>query len=242
MRRAPQRTTSDNYDELQQWNFITSWLHSFRYKHVIDALAHLGRPFSLIDVGCAYGKLFGVLDPRYAIEYIGIEPPGHFANVARERHGHRPNFRVIDAYAPEGLEGLSADVIVALETLEHIPAPQCVRVVEQIATMRPKLFIASVPVEVGPAIWAKNVGSALCRYSRHREYTWGETWFAGLGIMDRVRVHDTGHRGFDWRWLAQTIRHHFHIVEMRRFPLPFMPVSCSSTVFMVCVPRSSQKS
>jgi hypothetical protein len=37
-----------------------------------------------------------------------------------------------------------------------------------------------VPVEIGASIRLKNIGSALCGYGRHEEYTWAETFWAGL--------------------------------------------------------------
>jgi hypothetical protein len=74
-------------------------------------------------------------------------------------------------------------------------------------------------------------------YTRQNEYTWRETFWAGLGKLDRIRRHGTGHCGFDWRWLAQTIRHNLEITEVRRFPFGVLPVALSSSVFFVAEPR-----
>jgi hypothetical protein len=151
----------------------------------------------------------------------------------------RPNFKVIHGSATDTdiLMSQVADMVVALESLEHIPEHDVVRLIERIAQMRPMYFICSVPVEIGPAIWLKNLGSLLSGYMRHREYTWAETFWAGLYRLDRLPPHGIRHKGFDWRWLVQTVRHNFRIEEVRRFPVAVLPAALSSTLFLVARPR-----
>jgi hypothetical protein len=235
MRKAPS-TTSVNYEAVQNWNFLTTWLHSFRYKHALDALAAFREPFTMIDIGCATAKLYGLIDARQAVNYTGIELYPSLAAQAQERYGGRANFRVIQGSAMDLLPTMQADVVVALETFEHILERDVVTLVDRIAAMKPKLLIVSVPVEIGPAILMKNLGSLLAGYGRHREYGFAHTVAATFNQLDRLPPHGSSHIGFDWRWLAQTIRHRFKITEMRRFPLSFAPVSCSASVFMICRP------
>jgi hypothetical protein len=130
-----------------------------------------------------------------------------------------------------------ADIVVALETFEHIPEHDVVRIVEAVAAAMPKLFVCSVPVEIGPAIWLKNVGSLVTGYMRHKEYSWPETFWAGLYQLDKLPPHATGHKGFDWRWLAQTIRHNMKIKETRMFPFGMLPAAVAFSVFMIAEPR-----
>jgi hypothetical protein len=132
-----------------------------------------------------------------------------------------------------------ADVLVALETLEHIPEHDVVRIIEAAAAMRPTLFVCSVPVEIGPAIWLKNVGSLVMGYTRHKEYLWRETFWAGLYQLDKMPPHSTGHKGFDWRWLAQTIRHNMKVTEIRKLPARMLPAAVAFSVLLVAEPRES---
>jgi hypothetical protein len=130
-----------------------------------------------------------------------------------------------------------ADIVVALETFEHIPEHDVVRIIEAIAASKPRFFVCSVPVEIGPAIWLKNVGSLVTGYMRHKEYSWPETFWAGLYQLDKLPPHGTGHKGFDWRWLAQTIRHNMKIKDIRKFPFSILPAAVAFSVFMVAEPR-----
>jgi SAM-dependent methyltransferase len=236
-------TTITEYERNQQFSALTRWLHSYRYRNAIDVMGELRdlQTIRVLEVGCGLGKLFGVLNERFPIAYTGIDLDAEHIEIARARHGHHANFRAIAADAVASLDDIeSADIVFALETLEHLPGNAAVRVTEKIARIRPRLFICSVPVEIGPALWCKNVGSWLCGYVRYKSYTWSETFWAGLYNFDRVGPHQTGHRGFDWRWLAQTIRHSMQIREIRKFPISFMPAALSTSVFMICEPRQAR--
>jgi len=238
-------TDETEYERNQRFNALVSWLHSYRYKNILavfDQLAQSrqGEPIKVVEIGCAHAKLFDLLNDRYKIDYIGIELDDDSYSVAKQRHQHHANFTIIHDGAENRLPQLAGvDIVVALEAFEHIPEHVVVRIVEAVAQAEPKLLVCSVPVEVGPAIWFKNVGSWLTGYIRHREYTWAETFWAGLGMLDKLPPHGTGHKGFDWRWLAQTIRHNMKIREIRTFPLGFLPASLSTSVFFIAESRSS---
>jgi SAM-dependent methyltransferase len=228
------------YERLQQHNFLTSWLHSQRFTNVLKTVAQFAKvfpqPFRILDIGCGPAKLYALLDSRYAIDYHGYETDLSFVEAVRSRYGQRPNFRISGQPIREAnLTGY--DIIAALEVLEHIEERAVVRLVEAIAEAQPKLFICSVPVEIGPALWLKNIGSWLCRYPRHMEYSWRQTFWGGLYQLDKLPAHRTGHLGFDWRWLAQTIRHNMHIQSLTKSPLALLPAAVSASVFIVAVPK-----
>lgn len=192
----------------------------------------------MVEIGCAHAKLYLLLNAKFKIHYIGIEPNEVFVNVAKERYQNHSNFKIIQSTAEKELNKINdVDIVVALETFEHIPEHFVVRIVEEVAKIQPKLLICSVPVEIGPAIWFKNIGSFITRYIRHKEYTWAETFWAGFGKLDKLPPHGTGHKGFDWRWLAQTIRHNMQIKEMKKFPLNFLPAGLSTSVFFIAESR-----
>lgn len=193
-----------------------------------------------MEIGCAHAKLFSLLNERFEIDYTGIEIDPVFVETARSRYGNNLNFRVVLDSAVNALPHMrNADIVVALETLEHIPEHEVVRIIEAVAIAQPKLFVCSVPVEIGPAIWLKNIGSLLTGHMRHTEYRWRETFWAGLYQLDKLPPHAIGHKGFDWRWLAQTIRHNLRVTEIRKFPLRCLPAAFSFSVFVVAEPRNA---
>ncbi|MDR1165191.1 MAG: class I SAM-dependent methyltransferase [Deltaproteobacteria bacterium] len=231
-----------DYEKNQRFNFMVSYFHSVRYKNIVIPLKKLeqefqDRPINIIDIGCAHAKLYQVLNSRFNINYTGIEINPVFVEAANSRYSQNQNFMVIEDSVANVLETLKqADMIVAMESLEHIQEHEVVRIVEAIAAARPKVFICSVPIEIGPSVWLKNIGSFLSGYIRHTEYSWRETFWAGLYQLDRLPPHDIGHKGFDWRWLAQTIRHNMKITSIRKLPFKLLPSAVSFSVFITARP------
>lgn len=234
-------STASEYVERQSLNPLIAWLHGLRYRNLVRAVASANLvPLRVLDIGPGPCTAFRVLDQKFAIDYTGLELSQQFVDLSEALYGDRKNFRIIQGSAgvTDSLSALGEfDVIMALETLEHMREYDVVRLVEKIRAMQPKLFLCSVPIEIGPPIWVKNIASAMTGYIRHSEYTWSETFWAGFYQLDRLRPHVDGHRGFDWRWLAQTIRYNFEICEMRMQPVSFAPGFASFSAFMVCKPR-----
>jgi SAM-dependent methyltransferase len=226
------------YEKNQAFNPLVSLLHSFRYKHLLNLFARLALEDCLrvVDIGCAHAKVFQLLNSKFKIDYVGIELDANFAQIAERRYGSCENFRMINGQIQDHYaEFANADVVLALETLEHIPEHIVVRIVEQIALANPRAFMCSVPNEIGPIIWVKNIGSLLMGYIRHKEYKWSETFFAGIFDLERVGTHGTSHKGFDWRWLAQTIRHNMKIARIYSTPLGWLPKTLSPSIIFVCL-------
>lgn len=234
-----------HYEALQEYNLLTGWLHSRRYQHIFGIIGQFAAskpdqsPIRILEIGCGPAKLYSVLTEFFPITYLGCEIHPAFVEAARSRHGDQPNFEITDQSITSGNVSLENwDIIVALETLEHIPEHDVVRLIEKIAKAHSGLFVCSVPVEIGPTVWLKNVGAWLCRYPRYQEYKWKETFWAGCYQLDKIPLHQTGHIGFDWRWLAQTIRHNMRITSLRHLPCRWLPAAVSSSVFIVAESRS----
>jgi SAM-dependent methyltransferase len=242
-------TARTRYEQRQDFNRLTRYLRSDRYKALLELVGELQakighRSIKALEIGCGPGTAVGPLLERFAVDYTGIDNSEELLGAARRYHGHRPRCRFVqaDASDPAHYQPGSADIVFALETLEHIPEGQVVRIVERVCrVVRPHLFVASVPVEVGPALWIKNWGSALMGYDR-RSGDLRQTFWAGLYRLDLVPTHDVMHLGFDWRWLAQTIRHNAPMREIRSLPFSFLPKSLTPSVLMVAEPRGPVES
>jgi SAM-dependent methyltransferase len=236
------------YEKSQNYNKVLSYIHNIRFNEVIRQLksfknTHEGGVIKILDIGCAYGKLYSVLNNEFNINYIGIEPNQEFFEVAQKNFADNSNFTIFNSYAQDILDDIkNIDIVISLETLEHIPESICVRIIEKIKNINPKFFIVSVPIEIGLSVWMKNIFSFITGYSRHKDYTWKETFYAGLGKLDKLPPHEIEHKGFDYRWLAQTIRHNFKIIKTKKFPVNFLPASFGVSIFFVAKPRNNDLS
>ncbi len=242
------------YEKNQEFNFINKYLHSLRYKNLISVVSEFEskvseRPIKILEIGSGIGKSFQLLDARFNIEYWGIELLEKFHQVADRRYGQKENFHNIlgSAFDKSIFNMPKPDIVIALETFEHMPERHLVRLIEFLSdVIKPTILICSVPVEIGPILWIKNIGSFIIGYTRHNQYSWKETFWAGFYQLDKLPPHGTGegyagHKGFDHRWLAQTIRQNFKILEIRNFPIAFLPAALATSVFMVAIPRKWKK-
>ena len=228
-----------DYEINQNFNLITRFLHSVRYRNLaalVKLIANKNESIKVVDIGCGVAKSFQVIGETCSnFSYIGVEPMREFYDLARLRYGDCDNFQIIC----DGIENTmfvfeDADLIIGLESFEHIPESLVVRIVEEIGTSDFKILYITVPNEIGPAIFIKNVGSFLMGYHRYKEYSWRETLSAAFYNLDKVERHDTGHIGFDWRWLAQTIRQNCQIDRITTSPAQFIPRCISPSIGFIC--------
>ena len=232
------------YEQNQNFNFVTRLLHSYRYSWILSIFRKLYkevdfRTITVVDVGCGPCKLFKVLSENgLPINYIGIEPNEDFVEASIKRYNSMNNFQIIKGRAEDIIPNIDQkiDIFTGLESFEHIPEYLVPIILRAISAKRPKIFACSVPVEVGPVIWIKNIGSKLMGYSRYKEYKWSETFWAGLYQLDKVAPHGTGHKGFDWRWLKHNIRQSMEITSVSKSPFSFIPAAFAPSICFTSVP------
>ena len=228
-----------DYEERQNFNFITRILHSTRFRNLqklIIKIAKSNKDIKIIDIGCGPAKTYSLIkDLDINFTYVGIEPSEDLVRIAKSRYNKFENFKIIcdsieNTY--ESFEG--ADLILGLESFEHIPEPLVVRIIENIAKSKFKYLYITVPNEIGPAVFIKNVGSFLMGWKRYKEYNWRETMASTFYNLDKVGRHGTRHKGFDWRWLAQTLRQNCKIEKITTSPFNIIPKSISPSIGFIC--------
>src|SRR5918996_6485847 len=115
------------YEAVQNRNAVTRYLHSFRFRNLMDNLADLsleitGRPIEVLEIGCNSGRAYQAMNERFNINYRGVDISIEAIEAARQRYAGQNNcsFLLADAADPDLVKPGSADVVIALETLEHI--------------------------------------------------------------------------------------------------------------------------
>ena len=224
-----------------KFNFIIKFLHRTRFRNleklIIRASKEKKGKLKIIDVGCGSALAYKIIRKQgIDFEYVGVELTKDFCDTAYEKYNQFENFKIIhDSIENQFEKFTDADVIIGLESFEHIPEWLVVRTIEAISKTSFMYLYITVPNEIGPALFIKNVGSALMGYTRHKHYSWRETFFASIYELDKIERHDTRHKGFDWRWLAQTLRQNVTIVKKTSSPANFIPKFISPSIGFICV-------
>ncbi len=238
-----------NHELNEKSNCINRFLHGRRYRFVQKWLRRTygsGR-IRILEIGVGYGRLLDELCPDLDIEYTGIELLDGFYQEAERRHPPSAVCRmirgsVLDGEVQSRLTG-SFDVVIALETCEHIRAGELPQVFTLLRSrISCSYFISSVPIEIGLSILIKNLGSMLLSYGRFREYSLGETLNAALLRIHKLPPHSSEagylrHKGFDWRAYRYLLHQDFEIEQTRSLPFHWMPVCLSTNVIFVALPR-----
>ena len=239
-----EKNKSFEYEKNQDFNWLTRYLHSFRHEIISEYIKEISdtleRPLKILEIGCGTGKSFQIINSRFSIDYTGIDLTEDYIATANERYMEYDNAKFVaaDAALPAFYSPHSADIVIALETLEHIPEHNVVRIVENVCKIvQPKLFIASVPAEIGPIIWIKTLGSKIMGYKR-TPYTFSQALNAGFYRLNKLPPHGTSHLGFNWFWLEQTIRHNAPIRETRSLPYRWLPKPFAPTIMFIATPSA----
>lgn len=224
------------YEKMLNFNRVLSWVHSLRYRETINILKPFGKKkITILEIGCAHAPLFGVLNKQFEIDYYGIEQDHGFYLEAVKRYENYSNFHILNRNAAEQdcYQSLpKPDVVICLETLEHVKQDEVAKILAGVSSTKASMFLCSVPVEVGPAVFFKNLASYLFGYHRHKDYTWKETWWASLYRLDKLPPHTGQHKGFDWRTLISQIRGTMQKTKVQCLPFKLLPTAFANSIFI----------
>lgn len=228
----------NNYEKRLNSNSILSWIHSLRYKKVMQLIkSHPYKEINILEIGCANAKLFELLiNEGLHINYWGIELDENFYQEAKTNYGKYSNFQIINASSANliiynSITQIPFDFIICLETLEHMSAKDANSTIECVRFLNPKFFLCSVPVELGLPILFKNLISFITGYDRHKNYSIKETIFALFG---KFSEHKLDHKGFDYRQIRDYLKIRFSQVKSESIPFKFLPNWLANSIFFIC--------
>ena len=232
------------YENWQNKDFISQTLHRTRFFHleriVKSAFNELKRPLKIVDIGCGLCKAYKVIsDLEIDFDYKGVELREDFYKLSIERYSSKDNFSIVQDNIENHFHLFeNADLIIGLESFEHIHENLVVRIIEKISNTSFKYLYITVPNELGLAILIKNIGSYIMRYPRAKDYSLKETFYAATYELDKIERVYNDHKGFDWRWLAQTLRINLKIIEKIKSPYKFVPIFMSPSIGFLCIKRT----
>lgn len=233
---------------------IVAWSHRSRFD-LASRLACAGAGARLLDYGCGDGTFVALAHGRFAGVVGADVDEGQIVECRRRLAGLATvRFVVTSALAAPEHAG-AYDVVTCMEVLEHTTDGERARVLDALVRLvRPGgRIVISVPIEIGPALAAKQFVRAIAAWRghgdyRHRErYTPAEMAAAVLGRRDVARAIYTvngptgpfvycGHKGFDWRTLEREVRARATIERRLFSPLPLFGGVLNSQVWFVCRP------
>jgi cyclopropane fatty-acyl-phospholipid synthase-like methyltransferase len=164
------------------WQKKRRWTHEWSRAVFLGALAHVGVPRTMLDVGCGDGHLVE-LAARLGIYSVGVDislmqervDGSSFVLLRADLTKPCPSLRAIAEFAPAGF-----DLVLCWETAEHLPASAADQLVETIVQhTAPRglvLFTAAPPGQGGtghvneqpPAYWSdKFVAAGFCPVHHH---------------------------------------------------------------------------
>jgi SAM-dependent methyltransferase len=236
---------------------LIGWSHARRF----HAARRVVRPYAgamLLDYGCGDGTFLALVRDLFP-RSVGAEIDAALVEDARRRFGEGEGLRFVHTDEVPALPDGGFGVVTCMEVLEHCTSEIAEGVIGQLRRLvaADGVVIVSVPVETGPALLVKTAARAaaglrgVSGYQDRERYAPGELArmvFAGAQTRIDRPVYETlrpdgapnryhGHKGFNWRLLAERLRRDFELRDVRFSPLNPLGGLLNSQVWMTCAPR-----
>ncbi|HLM67139.1 MAG TPA: class I SAM-dependent methyltransferase [Longimicrobium sp.] len=236
---------------------LIGWSHARRF----HAARKVVQPFAgapLLDYGCGDGTFLALVRDLFP-RAVGAEIDPALVEDARRRFGEVGGARFIHTSEVPALKDGSFGVVTCMEVLEHCTAEVADGVIRELRRLvsADGVVIVSVPVETGAALLVKTAARAaaglrgVSGYQDRERHSAGELArmvFAGARTRIDRPVYETrfpdgapnryhGHKGFNWRLLAERLGRDFYLRDVRFSPVPVLGSLLNSQVWMTCVPR-----
>ena len=135
----------DHFD--QDFNLITKFLHRTRFRNLEELIIRASKEkkgkLKIVDVGCGPASAYKSIT-KLGIDfmYVGVDLEENFCDIASERYTKFENFEIIcDSIENHFEKFTDSDVIIGLESFEHIPEWLVVRTIEAISKSIIYVFI-----------------------------------------------------------------------------------------------------
>lgn len=237
-------------------NAVVAWSHGSRFR-LAARLAARRTGGALLDYGCGDGT-FVALTHRTFSRVVGADVDRAQLDECRRRLGSLERVQFVETASLQEAGHTGAyDAVTCMEVLEHCIDAERIRVLDELARLcAPNgLVIVSVPIEVGPALAAKQMFRAVAAWRGQGDYRYRETysplelWRAVLARPRLARAEYVvgppgaeyrycGHKGFDWRVLERELAERMQVEERLFSPLPRLGPVLNSQVWFVCRPHT----
>ena len=255
---APDPLRSGEYARKQLFGRgLIGWSHARRFQ----AARRMVRPYAgtpLLDYGCGDGTFLALVRDLFH-DAIGAEIDSALVEDARRRFGEGEGLRFIHVDEVDLLPDAAFGVVTCMEVLEHCTEGTADAVIARLRRLVADdgVVVVSVPVETGVPLLVKTAARVaaglrgVSGYRQRERYTAAELArmvFAGPRTAIERPVYETvfpdgspnryhGHKGFNWRLLAERLERDFHLRDVRFSPLPVLGGVLNSQVWMTCAPR-----
>lgn len=234
---------------------LVAWSHTRRFELARQLVApSAGR--RLLDYGSGDGTFLALVHDLFPTA-LGVDvEPGQVRECAQRLASLEGlTFATTEAIADARHTG-RYEVVTCMEVLEHCPDDVRERVLDDLRRVSAPgaAVIISVPIETGPSLAAKQAVRAFAAATGLREYDRRERYGAReFVVMTFARPHTciarqettttlsdgrvirfTGHKGFNWRALEESLAARFAIERRLFSPLPPLRGWLNSQAWFVC--------
>lgn len=226
-----------SYNERLFSGVVRKYAHEARFNWLNKKLLEYDVCYDLvIELGCFDGRSIQYF-PEEPARYYGFDA-GWEGGIYRaiEKYHDNPRFIFYISSSPADLaipDGMKATLVIALETLEHIPPDILDEYLQKIyELMAPNsYFIITVPNEKGIVFLSKFLVKALAYRDAHN-ISLREVYAATFGKTHLIKRDN--HKGFDWECLLDQLKQYYKIVELQGVQIKKLSPKLNINIGIVC--------
>lgn len=217
---------------------LRKWVHEARFRWLKEELLKQGvKDAAIVEIGCFDCRALKYIEPDFG-SYRGFDADweGGLSSISSKISDSRVTLS--KCTSPEDFKPNACDVVISLETLEHIAPNQLPFFYKEIEKNLTKngVILISVPNETGPLFAVKQIYKLLFLEDAEG-YSFKEGVYQSLGMVENVKRKE--HKGFSWRKFKKELSQYFDVQSTKGLQLSYLPAFLNPSIGIVARKKSN---